>query len=366
MILFFHNIARLTINEGAMRKIGYVFIVLAMLSCQKENPFQEGRFENVFQTLPVGKGLCLLISNRECHACDLFYRTLNKHPELAEQFAKDYVCYDFPADIVGNEFLTQLLYEYSFPVLLFFNNEKELRGVWAGARPADELSRLMEVLQFSPRFQTNMDNRLGMENEPYRKMVSTAVQAYLACQQKNWDVAEQEVKQSLENGAYFYNLYLAALVKEAQGDSLQAKEFARKALAHNNKLDSLLYSSLYGEMLYITGDKTALATQGGKMELVFDRTTYNCGEIKQHAPCEFKFEYKNLGKEPIIIVEVSKSCNCMDVTWEKRPILPNESGYITVKYDTSQEGFFSKVLFVCLNGKRAPVPLFIKGMVSAL
>lgn len=347
-----------------MKKIYYLLICLILCSCKEEAVFQKGLFENVFNQQTPDKGLCLLVSNLECHACNLFYKTLDKHPELAEQFTRDYVCYDFPIDYVGNEFLTQLLYEYSFPILLFFNPEHDLRAVWAGARPAEELSRLMEVLQFSPRFQTNMENRLGIPNDKYHDMVSAAVQAYLAYQQKDWATAEQQIEQSLQGGSYFYNLYLASLIRSARGDTLQAKEFAQKALTHNNKLDSLLYGSLYGEMLYLTGDETVLA-KADDQDLVFNHTTHNCGTLLQHAPCEFKFEYKNLGKEPVIIIDVSKSCNCMDVSWEKRPILPNESGYITVKYDTSHEGFFSKILFVCLNGKRAPVPLFIKGAVAA-
>lgn len=75
------------------------------------------------------------------------------------------------------------------------------------------------------------------------------------------------------------------------------------------------------------------------------------------------FRFKNSGTAPIIISKVDAGCGCTDITWTKDPVMPQDSGFVSVSYDSKgHEGNFFKNIHVYSNAKTPDYPLLIRGI----
>lgn len=98
--------------------------------------------------------------------------------------------------------------------------------------------------------------------------------------------------------------------------------------------------------------------------------THDFGTVVEDGKIETVFEFRNVGKTPLIIQDVSASCGCTTPSWSKEPVLPGKTGKITVGYDTKGRPYpFQKEIFIRSN---AVVPdgkdryeIYIKGNVVA-
>lgn len=90
---------------------------------------------------------------------------------------------------------------------------------------------------------------------------------------------------------------------------------------------------------------------------------YDFGKIKHFGNGTVEFEFKNTGKDPLVITNVKSSCGCTVPTYPKEPIKKGETGKISVKYDTGRMGTFDKSITVYSNAKNSPVKLRIRGEV---
>src|SRR5690242_14041199 len=80
--------------------------------------------------------------------------------------------------------------------------------------------------------------------------------------------------------------------------------------------------------------------------------TYDFGTIKEGPIAEHVFEFKNTGKEPLIIQNASASCGCTTPEWPKEPILPGKKGKLTVRYNTQgRVGPFNKDIYIQSNAQ---------------
>ncbi|MCI7561981.1 MAG: DUF1573 domain-containing protein, partial [Bacteroidales bacterium] len=76
-----------------------------------------------------------------------------------------------------------------------------------------------------------------------------------------------------------------------------------------------------------------------------------------------EFKYKNTGKVPLILSKVRSSCGCTVPSWSKEPLMPGQTGTITVKYNTNNVGQINKSITVESNASNGRVVLKIKGEV---
>ena len=93
-------------------------------------------------------------------------------------------------------------------------------------------------------------------------------------------------------------------------------------------------------------------------------TEHDFGEIRRGSEASFTFTFKNISDKPIVIDNVRTDCSCTASDWNTAPILPNETGKITVSYDSKQTGYFHKKLTVWIRGQRKPEKLTIEGEVK--
>ena len=97
----------------------------------------------------------------------------------------------------------------------------------------------------------------------------------------------------------------------------------------------------------------------------FEEETHDYGEVMEGPLAEYDFEFKNVGKSPIIISEAHGSCGCTVPKWPQEPILPKHKGVIHVSYNTAGRiGPISKDVIITSNAQQNPMRLHITGSVK--
>ena len=99
--------------------------------------------------------------------------------------------------------------------------------------------------------------------------------------------------------------------------------------------------------------------------ITFKTLTLEVGEIPYGSQEPFVFEFKNTGKDPIIVTNVQTSCGCTTAEKPTEPVQKGKSSKIAVKYDTKRVGPFTKTITVTTNVQVEPIVLTIKGTVQA-
>lgn len=104
------------------------------------------------------------------------------------------------------------------------------------------------------------------------------------------------------------------------------------------------------------GDPKSLA------EISFEETQYNFGEIIQGQVVETDFNFKNTGKNDLIIYDAKGSCGCTVPEYPKDPIRPGESNKVHVKFDSSgKEGHQTKTVTLTCNTQPNQITLQVVG-----
>ena len=96
----------------------------------------------------------------------------------------------------------------------------------------------------------------------------------------------------------------------------------------------------------------------------FKTETIDYGTVNKNTDGNRSFTFKNTGTSPIFITSVKGSCGCTVATKPSKPIMPNETAEIGVKYDTKRVGPFSKTITVVSNASEKSKVLRIKGNIT--
>ncbi len=95
-------------------------------------------------------------------------------------------------------------------------------------------------------------------------------------------------------------------------------------------------------------------------------TVYNFGNAKEGEIVEYNYRFKNIGSKPLIIVKASASCGCTVPEKPDQPILPGETGFIKVKFDSKgRVGHNDKKITVISNANPAFPDMMLTGEVLA-
>lgn len=97
----------------------------------------------------------------------------------------------------------------------------------------------------------------------------------------------------------------------------------------------------------------------------WDKTVHDFGKIPQGKPVTVTFNFKNAGKKPLILTNVSTSCGCTVADYTKESVLPGKSGYVKLTYNAASMGAFNKSGTVSANTTPKEVTLAFKGEVVA-
>lgn len=104
----------------------------------------------------------------------------------------------------------------------------------------------------------------------------------------------------------------------------------------------------------------------GKPQIVWKEKIHNLNQVtSKDSLVETFFFFDVKGETPLLIHNVSASCDCTVVDWIKRPIKSGEKGYVKVIfYPKGQNGYFDKRFVVESNAQKSMDLLRIKGYVK--
>lgn len=110
--------------------------------------------------------------------------------------------------------------------------------------------------------------------------------------------------------------------------------------------------------------QTAPASSLRPENLAFKTEEHDFGSVAEGPAAEYEFEFKNTGKEPILLQQVQASCGCTTPSYSKDPVLPGKSGTIKASFSTQGRGGapFNKTITVVSNA--GTKVLTIKGTVE--
>jgi hypothetical protein len=91
------------------------------------------------------------------------------------------------------------------------------------------------------------------------------------------------------------------------------------------------------------------------LEIVRDSIPYESKDL-------FVFEFKNVSEKPATIQNVQTSCGCTAAEKPTEPIEPGKKSKISVSYDTTRIGSFTKTITVS-SDISDPIVLTIRGSV---
>ena len=102
----------------------------------------------------------------------------------------------------------------------------------------------------------------------------------------------------------------------------------------------------------------------GAPRFEFKARYHDFGTLPEGAPAVHVFTFKNAGKAPLLIQNITASCGCTSVevyphvsgnTLQSKPILRGKTGRITVHYDTKTGvGPFEKIIYIQSNAPALP------------
>lgn len=120
-------------------------------------------------------------------------------------------------------------------------------------------------------------------------------------------------------------------------------------------------------------DKIADDLETQKILALKDSTTvqiidsaYNFGKVTDGEKVVYSYRFKNTGTKPLIVIEATASCGCTVPQKPERPILPGETGFIKIVFDSKgRVGNAHKTITVKSNAKPEFPQLFLTGDVEA-
>ena len=99
-------------------------------------------------------------------------------------------------------------------------------------------------------------------------------------------------------------------------------------------------------------------------KMTFDSATHNFGDVERKGGDLVKeFRFVNDGDEPLVIKKITKSCSCTTVNYSRKPVMPGQTGVITIKYEPHkvEEGVFNRMIQIYTNASKKARILAIQG-----
>lgn len=89
--------------------------------------------------------------------------------------------------------------------------------------------------------------------------------------------------------------------------------------------------------------------------IYYDDYHFNLDTVTVGVAKSGTFNYTNKGKAPLIVSKVFTSCGCVDITYDKDPLMPNQTKSIQFDFTALSSGHFKKAIVVKNNSVNEPV-----------
>ena len=111
----------------------------------------------------------------------------------------------------------------------------------------------------------------------------------------------------------------------------------------------------------------AAGTLGGQPSLKFLKKSVDLGPTDpKGAPVAESVAFVNAGDEPLVVLKVAKSCECVQAKFSKRPVMPGDTAVLIVTFNPrgQQSGDYLRALKVYANTPEKMHILTVQGSVG--
>lgn len=99
--------------------------------------------------------------------------------------------------------------------------------------------------------------------------------------------------------------------------------------------------------------------------LTWQEDLYDFGTIKEGDVVSYQYYFTNTGTAPLLITDAKSTCGCTIPDWPKKPILPDSTGSILVKFNSLHKtGAQSKEVTIFANTFPNQSKIIIRGRVE--
>lgn len=123
---------------------------------------------------------------------------------------------------------------------------------------------------------------------------------------------------------------------------------------NNSKIKGLYMDIILGNKRVNSKDLKNTSFQTNTMRI-------DLGKFDYDNVIQSEFVLINTGNNPLVVFDVSTSCGCTSVEYNKEPVKPGDELKLIVKYKADEPGHFSKSIKVFCNTKDSPISLKITG-----
>ncbi|MCS7005739.1 MAG: DUF1573 domain-containing protein [Cytophagales bacterium] len=108
-------------------------------------------------------------------------------------------------------------------------------------------------------------------------------------------------------------------------------------------------------------------TESATTSIEFAETEYFFGTIKQGDVIQHTFKFKNTGKIPLVISNITASCGCTTPEYTREPVPPGGEGEIKVEFNSAgKQGQQIRTVTITANTPEITHQLTLKGEVRVL
>ncbi|GFZ80113.1 hypothetical protein GCM10011531_07680 [Aquaticitalea lipolytica] len=132
-------------------------------------------------------------------------------------------------------------------------------------------------------------------------------------------------------------------------------------LESNNKKYKVMKNLI--TILFVGMMSLGVFAQEKVAKIEFKTDTIDYGTVEKGSDGVRVFVFTNTGNAPLIISDVKSTCGCTVPKKPEGPIMPGQTGEISVKYDTNRVNPIRKTITVTSNADTPTVALKIKGEV---
>ncbi len=97
-----------------------------------------------------------------------------------------------------------------------------------------------------------------------------------------------------------------------------------------------------------------------KTSITLSAEEIDLGEVNVNTEVVHELSVVNTGEVPLIIYRIATSCGCTEVEWTQKPIKPQKSSIIKVKYKDKYPGYIHKTITIYGNLEK-PLVVKLKG-----
>ena len=101
-------------------------------------------------------------------------------------------------------------------------------------------------------------------------------------------------------------------------------------------------------------------------EVKVPKTLIDIGDTRLETSAIGRFTIINVGKDDLYLKDVQPDCHCTVGEYYSRPVKPNDSTVIILRYDSTRMGVFQSTAKLEINSDQTPILLVFRGnMISS-